>query len=62
MMLIKKCQAYIENAELKVKAIIDGKIEDYDLENQKVIPTSKIEQFSTSNNTQNQEDNDDLPF
>lgn len=33
MILIKKCQDYIANAELKVKAIINGELTDYDLEN-----------------------------
>ncbi len=54
MILIKKCQDYIEKAELKVKAIIDGKLEDYDLENQKIIT-------SNPNNNQNS-DSDELPF
>lgn len=52
MVLIKKCQDYIEKAELKVKAIIDGKLEDYDLENQQIISNSNI----------NKNSNDELPF
>lgn len=57
MTLIKKCQDYIEQAELKVKAIIDGRLEDYDLENQKVI-TNRTHANSNIQNTEN----DELPF
>jgi exodeoxyribonuclease VII small subunit len=57
MTLIKKCKSYIENAEIKVQAIIDGKLEDYDLENQKLIIHSKPEQKPL-----NIDNNDDLPF
>ncbi|GIV43411.1 MAG: hypothetical protein KatS3mg035_0534 [Bacteroidia bacterium] len=61
MTLIKKCQDYIAQAELKVKAIIDGKLEDYDLENQKVI-TNKATDSLTSNPSSKDEENADLPF
>jgi exodeoxyribonuclease VII small subunit len=40
MSLIKKCQNYIEQAELKVQAIIDGKVMDYDLDNNQGIQNS----------------------
>ncbi len=60
MLLIKKCQSYIQEAELKVKAIIDGEIQEYDIENPKIISTKPINSISSNTKTANQDD--DLPF
>ncbi len=54
MVLIKKCQEYIDKAELKVKAIIDGKLEDYDFDNQKIV--------NNNTNINKNSDSYDLPF
>lgn len=56
MILIKKCQDYIQQAELKVKAIIDGNLVDYDIENEEVI-NMKPESNQSSDVSKN-----DLPF